>query len=130
LLHHLLNISRSTDTEITPTSALRRQKIVLIWVVRKAVHEQWIGKMALTEVENKGVQIIIPLATEDAGHPDLHSMVRGIADGLGRGTGDEGKKIGVVVSGPDGMNRLVRNTCTELVRDGQNVDIAVEKFGW
>jgi hypothetical protein len=38
---------------------------------------------------------------------------------------------GVVVSGPDGLNRSVRNLCAEMVREGgKDVSVEVEKFGW
>jgi hypothetical protein len=41
-----------------------------------------------------------------------------------------GKRIGVVGSGPDSMGRTVRNTCAEMLRDGWNVGVLIEKFGW
>lgn len=130
LVHHLLDMSRSTDTEIAPASTLRRQKIVLVWVVHKAVHIEWIGEKALAEVANMGVEIAVPTATEMAGRPDLGGMIRDMVDDWSQGTGKLGKKIGVVASGPDGMGRLVRNTCSDLVGEGRNIDVTIEKFGW
>jgi len=44
--------------------------------------------------------------------------------------GNENKKMRVVASGPDSMGRLVRNTCSGMVREGRNVDVTIEKFGW
>lgn len=40
------------------------------------------------------------------------------------------QRICIVVSGPDGLVRDVRNVVAQLVRDGWNVEIWVEKFGW
>jgi hypothetical protein len=44
--------------------------------------------------------------------------------------GGAGKSIAVVSSGLDSMGRAVRNTCVELVRDGWNIGITIEKFVW
>jgi NAD(P)H-flavin reductase len=127
LIHHLLNISRSSDSEIVPTYALLRQKIILIWVIHGESHLLWVGRQALADVENRGVEIIVPRATEEIGRPDLKGMITEIversADGLG-------KKTRVVASGPDSMVRTVRNTCASLVRNGRDVNVAIEKFGW
>lgn len=130
LIHHLLSITRSTDTEIIPTRVLRRQKIVLIWVIHKKEHKKWIGKELLKEVENMGVQVIVPKATERGGRPDLHSLISTAVEAYGMKNGNESKKIGVVASGPDGMGRLVRNTCAELATKGRNINVRLEKFGW
>jgi NAD(P)H-flavin reductase len=128
LINHLLNISRSTDTEIAPTSALRRQKIVLVWVVHKASHIKWVGQKILDEVANMGVEIVVPRATEEVGRPDLNVIMMDIVEEWGKVK--DGKKIRVIASGPDSMGRVVRNICSELVREGCRVDVAIEKFGW
>jgi hypothetical protein len=128
LVHHLLDISRSTDTEIAPTSALRRQKIVLVWVVHKSSHVEWVEKKALADIADMGIEIVVPTATELVGRPDLGEMIRDmVADWDKAG---KGKKVGVVASGPDSMGRLVRNTCSSLVGEGRDVDVTIEKFGW
>ena len=47
--------------------------------------------------------------------------------------GDESKKadrVCVVVSGPDGLVRDVRNTAARLLREGWDIEVFVEKFGW
>jgi predicted ferric reductase len=49
------------------------------------------------------------------------------ADGL-KGLRDQ--SICVIVSGPDGLVRDVRNICAQLVLEGWPVDVHVEKFGW
>lgn len=40
------------------------------------------------------------------------------------------EKICIIVSGPDGLVRDVRNVVADLVLQGWNVDVHVEKFGW
>jgi NAD(P)H-flavin reductase len=125
LIHHLLDIPRSTDMETASTYFLLRQKIVLIWVIHEEAHISWVGRPALADAENRGAEIIIPQATEEIGRPDLRGMICEIVEKFGNG-----KKTRVVASGPDSMGRAVRNTCSGLVRDGRNVDVAIEKFGW
>ena len=125
LIHHLLDIDRSTDTETAPGETVRGRRIVLMWIVHEAEHLDWIGREALAAAENRGVEIIVPRATSETGRPDLKGLVEDVVRASG-----QREKIGVVVSGPDGMNRSVRNTCAKMVRDGMDIDIAVEKFGW
>jgi len=125
LVHHLLDISRSTSTEIVPTSVLRRQKIVLVWVVHKQSHLSWVDQQELIKFANNGVEVIVPPATEDSGRPDLEGMVGELVERYG-----VERKVGVVASGPDSMGRGVRNTCARLVREGVDIDVTVEKFGW
>lgn len=123
LVHYLLNANRS-DAEAV---RLRKQKIVLIWVIHEGTHLSWLGRPALQDADYKGVEIIIPRATEEIGRPDLkqkiHEMVNTYAEARHR-------SVRVVASGPDSMGRLVRNTCASLVRDGRDVDVAIEKYGW
>lgn len=40
------------------------------------------------------------------------------------------EKICIIVSGPDGLVRDVRNIAAELVRQGCDLNVWVEKFGW
>ncbi|PBP20838.1 ferric reductase transmembrane component [Diplocarpon rosae] len=125
LIQHLLAKSCSSDMERATTNSPCRQKIVLIWVVHETAHLSWLGREALAAAEDLGAEIIIPRATEEIGRPDLKGMVRNIVD-LYAGKG----KTSVVASGPDGMGRLVRNTCAEQVWEGRDVKVAIEKFGW
>ncbi|KAH7369857.1 ferric reductase-like protein transmembrane component [Rhexocercosporidium sp. MPI-PUGE-AT-0058] len=127
LLRHLLNMNRSPDTEIATTFSLHRKKIILIWVIHETAHLSWLGREALAEAELMGAEIIIPRATEEIGRPDLKEMIRGFVD---LHASEGGKRTSVVASGPDGMGRLVRNTCADLVRKGRDVRVAIEKFGW
>jgi hypothetical protein len=40
------------------------------------------------------------------------------------------EKLVVIVSGPDGLVRDIRNSAASLVRRGWNIEVHVEKFGW
>ncbi|EXJ83018.1 hypothetical protein A1O3_06835 [Capronia epimyces CBS 606.96] len=40
------------------------------------------------------------------------------------------EKLCIVVSGPDGLVRDVRNVAARLIREGWNLEVWVEKFGW
>ncbi|RDL32535.1 Uncharacterized protein BP5553_08991 [Venustampulla echinocandica] len=136
LIHHLLDKFRSSDIEAAPNSQLRKQKIVLIWIIHKAEHIDWLGQTALADAKDRGAEIILPGATEEIGRPNLTSIMNDVLDSMSVGNGTsagnslEKNRTGVVVSGPDSMGRLVRNRCAGMVRDGMNVDITVEKFGW
>lgn len=79
-----------------------------------------------------GVEIVIPKPTEEVGRPDLRGIMWSVVgDNNGKREGKGyGAKTGVVVSGPDGMLRLVRNVCSELVGEGRDVEVRGEKFGW
>jgi NAD(P)H-flavin reductase len=127
LVEHLLNITQSSDTEIATTHSLRKQNIVLIWVIHDSTHISWVGRLALADAETRGAEIIIPRATDEIGRPDLKKMIH---DVVGRYCDERSKKIRVVASGPDGMGRLVRNTCAGLVLNGRDADVMIEKFGW
>ena len=120
LLHRFRN-----DPETLP----RSRKVALIWVVHEASHVSWIGHERLNELRDLGLHVILPAPTAKVGRPDVEMLVRDAIDGF---TSNEitRERIGVVCSGPDGMNRTVRNTCAALAWNGLNIDVAVEKFGW
>ncbi|KUJ10671.1 uncharacterized protein LY89DRAFT_248623 [Mollisia scopiformis] len=127
LIQYLLDSTRSSDTEIASTSSLRKQKVVLIWIIHQGSHLSWIGRQALADAEYRGAEIIVPRATEEIGRPDLAAMIKDLVDIY---AGGGSNKTRVVASGPDSMGRLVRNTCAGLVRDGGEVGVTIEKFGW
>ena len=99
------------------------KKIFFVWVIREHSHLSWLNHTKLKELEARGVVIIIPPPTAEYGHPDIPGLMSDCTASM------EGR-IGVVASGPDGLNRCVRNTCAELARRGKDVDVEVEKFGW
>ena len=102
-----------------------KKRVMFIWIVREQSHLAWVGSEQLKELEDRGVVVILPSPTSVCGHPDLESIV-----GDWIGCFDERSKVGVVASGPDGMNRTVRNVCASLIAQGRNVSVEIEKFGW
>jgi hypothetical protein len=129
LVHYLLDIAESTDVETASSTYLNRPKIVIVWVIHKGEHIEWLGREVLADAENRGVEIIIPRATEEVGRPDLQGIIQQIVSDGAAGS-DKKQSIGVVTSGPDSMGRQVRNTCAGMVRKGVDIDVTVEKFGW
>lgn len=122
LLYALLNPTLPKDTETATCRPTRNVK--LLWITHAPEHRLWIPDDKLKELEDWGLDVLIPPPTALAGRPDAGGVVREWV----RGAGDGG--TGVVVSGPDGLVRDVRNTCAGLVWRGADVDVQVEKFGW
>lgn len=115
MLWHLLHLDKT----------LRPKLIGLIWIVQDKRHISWLGDERLDELREVGCRVVVPPPSKQCGRPDVKALVRDMVD-----EGEEELKVGVVVSGPDGMNRDVRNTCSQLVWEGRNVEVMVEKFGW
>jgi len=120
LLYALL-CHATADAESGPSKPRRRVK--LLWITHSPNHRLWIPEEKLKELEDWGLDVVISPPTALAGRPDAGAFVR-------EWVKMEDGQTGVVVSGPDGLVRHVRNTCANLIRKGQNVDIQVEKFGW
>lgn len=107
-----------------------QRKVGLVWVIHEASHISWIGRERLDELKERGLHICIPTPTSKAGRPDIGALVQSSIADLKSNTDTLDPKVGVVVSGPDGMNRVARNTCAKLAWHGIDVDVAVEKYGW
>jgi len=73
------------------------------------------------------LDVLITPPTALAGRPDAGGIVR---EWVEEEDVNGNARSGVVVSGPDGLVRDVRNTCAELIWRGRDVDVQVEKFGW
>jgi NAD(P)H-flavin reductase len=119
------------DSENLDIAALQRlirtkRKVCLLWVIHSRSHLSWIPEERLDEIRGWGLNLCITAPTAEKGRPDVPQILNDWAYKYG----GEGKQIGVVVSGPDGMNRTVRNTCSDMLRKGKNVQVMVEKFGW
>jgi len=85
----------------------------------------------LDELKAMGLHVCVPGPTSMAGRADAAALVRDMIHRLTeQGNLPDDPRVGVVVSGPDGMNRAVRNTCASLAWQGWDVDVAVEKYGW
>ena len=102
-----------------------RQRVLFVWVVQKEVQVEWLGHENLRLLEHSGVHVVVPPPTEEKGRPDLRGVI-----GEWLETNGKDKNVGVVVSGPDGMGRDIRNFCAELAGNGKDVGVCVEKFGW
>ncbi|KAI0540851.1 hypothetical protein GGR58DRAFT_459214 [Xylaria digitata] len=99
------------------------RKIYLMWVIHSRSQRSWVPAAQLDELRQAGVCITIPEPTVEVGRPNVANFITEITSASLAG-------ISVVVSGPDGLNRTVRNTCAREVRFGINIDLRVEKFGW
>ncbi|KAI9775893.1 MAG: hypothetical protein M1835_005668 [Candelina submexicana] len=109
-----------------------RKQILLVWVVHQRSHISWIGEKNLEALATDRVDVIIPEPTGESGRPDIGAIVQNWIeehDTTRRGIAKR-RRIGVVCSGPDAMNRAVRNTCSAMVANGRDVSVKVEKYGW
>ncbi|KAL8683831.1 MAG: hypothetical protein Q9224_006649 [Gallowayella concinna] len=117
------------DLENDPKTKLA-PKMVLIWVVRNETHTSWVGPSEFQDLRKSGIEVIIPPPTAKNGKPDVPSIISSWVSSQAAPVTSGDAKIGVVCSGPDGMNRAVRKACAGLLAQGHDVDIEVEKFGW
>lgn len=111
-------------------AASHSKKILFVWIVRDSSHLDWLGPSRLEELRIKGVEIFIPPQTAQNGHPDIEDIIGSWVTTSAGFHSEENPKVGIVCSGPDGLNRSVRNTCSGLLYHGQDVNIEIEKFGW
>lgn len=110
-----------------PSGATIKRRVTLIWVIHDSTHIEWIGQERLDELRERGLHVVIPAPTREARRPDIDGLLE---SAITRDCRVENPLVGVVVSGPDSMNRSVRNTCASMVRAGRDVRVSVEKFGW
>lgn len=129
LVWSVLERHQETDLE-TSAGASITQRICLIWVVHELSHLSWISTEQMDQLKARGVDIIVPEPTNEKGRPDMGSIVGSWVLKRDRNHHGLQASFGVVCSGPDGMNRAVRNTCSSLLRNGYNVSVEIEKFGW
>lgn len=120
LLYSLLTPSNDPETALAKSV----RKVKLLWIMHSPSHRLWIPEDKLKELQDWGLEVVIPPPTELAGRPDVRSVVGEWVDAETSG------KTGVVVSGPEGLVRDVRNTCATKMWQGSDVGVAVEKFGW
>lgn len=110
-------------------SPANTKQILFVWIVRERSHVSWLGEEKLEELRARGVTLKTPAPTLDHGHPDIANIIREWINDIDDQVSSQGK-IGVVASGPNGMNRAVRNVCSSFLREGRDVRVEVEKFGW
>ncbi|KAK7530397.1 ferric reductase transmembrane component [Phyllosticta citribraziliensis] len=126
LLWALLN-GRPSPPDEESQHADGPQHVCFLWIVHSRPQLSWLSKQRLDELRERGAHILVPEPTAEVGRPDVAGIVR---DWVATYDDGPGGRIGVVVSGPDGMNRAARNTCAWLAKDGRRIDVEVEKFGW
>jgi len=115
------------DSEAAAVSARSARKVAVIWIVHQADHIEWLGQERLDELAALGLHVVLPPPTKKAGRPDVAALVRSTVEDL---TTNVQTRVGVMVSGPDGMNRSARNCCAQMLGEGHEIEVAVEKFGW
>ncbi|KAL5120660.1 hypothetical protein ACEQ8H_001409 [Pleosporales sp. CAS-2024a] len=121
LLYSLLRPTTTADVESSPSKPAR--KVKFLWITHAPAHRLWVPDDKMQELEDWGLDLLIPPPTEIAGRPHVRHVVEGWVD-------EEDGKTGIVVSGPEGLVRDVRNISAGMIGEGRNVEICVEKFGW
>ncbi|KAK4178269.1 ferric reductase like transmembrane component-domain-containing protein [Triangularia setosa] len=114
------------DKQVLPLRKQKKgggRKVHMLWVTHAFWHQRWIPKEQLDELVALGLDLVMPKSTMEAGRPDVRGIV---GQWIQEAEGD----TSVLVSGPDGLNRVVRNVAADAVGHGKGVRIAVEKFGW
>lgn len=122
--------ARSVDDLERRAARSLPQKVLLVWVVHKRSHFSWIDKDMLEALQAKGMEVMLPEPTAEKGRPDVGSIIETWLNPRDPLRYHRIAKVGVVCSGPDGMNRAVRNTCSSLMAQGRDVSVEIEKFGW
>lgn len=111
------------------------------WIRQEACHESWVTMLPGIENESQsgseaqsGIDLITRrFDTRSAvcgERPDIKTELDMWVRGDLKQKIDVQRRICVVVSGPDGLVGDVRNTIAVLVREGWNIEVHVEKFGW
>jgi hypothetical protein len=127
LVWALLHDSNAVEDSTSGIKTLPpRQRVHMLWVTHSRSHRSWIPEQQLDELVARGLDLVVPEPTAEAGRPDVGGLVNGWMEEAAV----EGRSVGVVVSGPDGLNRTARNVCAEAMGRGVDVRVAVEKFGW
>ena len=102
------------------------QRVLLVWVFHDQNHRSWVNQAVFDQLSGYGVDFMPCL-----GRRDMDTIMRDwIKKREHSVTGVTRPTVGVVVSGPDGMNREVRNACAKMAREGMNISVDVEKYGW
>ncbi|ETI26031.1 hypothetical protein G647_02808 [Cladophialophora carrionii CBS 160.54] len=110
-------ITRAFDTRAPPPEGGRPDMKTEIWT--------WVTSI------QAGVPSRSPSATtlEDAASEPSFDLSPNTKTSMGPAPSRD-DKICIIVSGPDGLVRDVRNITAELVKQGWDIDVHVEKFGW
>ncbi|MCJ1310229.1 hypothetical protein MMC25_003891 [Agyrium rufum] len=127
----LLDKAEDVESAQQQRSHPKAKKILFVWVAQQRQHWSWVPEPGLDSFRmEKDVTVCITDPTSESGRPDLRRIISDWVLQLGSVEISKQQKFGVVSSGPDGMNRTVRNLSSEMVACGWNVNVEVEKFGW
>ena len=117
-----------------------RRRILFVWIYREAEHLSWLHDNVegdrLDSLRKNGVDVVALGPTGDSkARPHVPELVEQWASEQSRRRGlmaqsNERPNVGVVACGPEGMMRDVRNGCAKMVKNGWDVDVEVERFGW
>ena len=129
LVWSLLDSQKPHDEEFSTKSMFTR-KVLFVWIVRQQSHRSWIGREELDSLKGAGADVVIPPATETHGHPDIRRCLTEWVMAHGPVSSLSPNRVGIVCSGPDGMNRSVRNLASALISKGHPTSVEIEKFGW
>ena len=129
LVWSILDFQKPQDEELSTKSKFTK-RILFVWIVRQQSHKSWIGREELDSLKDAGVDVVIPPATETHGHPDIRRCLTDWIMAQGAVSSLSPNHVGIVCSGPDGMNRTVRNLASTLISEGRPVSVEIEKFGW
>ncbi|RNJ58834.1 hypothetical protein D7B24_003920 [Verticillium nonalfalfae] len=102
------------------------RRVRLLWIIHSDEHRYWVPGSLLEDLIAAGLHLVVSRPTAIAGRPDVQGHVQSWI----READAEGRQTRVLVSGPDGLNRDVRNTCSQAMWGGSDVRVVVEKFGW
>ncbi|KAL9114292.1 MAG: hypothetical protein Q9227_001714 [Pyrenula ochraceoflavens] len=138
--HLCVRNRRESDIENVPFRDAGRRKVLFVWVYRSAAHLSWLLRNSagvdvnlIEQLRGNGVEVLLlgPTACSDS-RPDVPKIIEAWLDSNERMYSNPKRRsnVGVVVCGPQGMTRDVRNGCAGLVRKGWNVGIEVERFEW
>ncbi|OAL00416.1 hypothetical protein IQ06DRAFT_293750 [Phaeosphaeriaceae sp. SRC1lsM3a] len=116
--------SSSTPSDLENTSTVPKRKVKLFWITHSPHHRLWVPLEKMRELEEWGLDVLIPPPTEYAGRPDVRDVLQEWVSDTTDG------RTGVVVSGPEGLVREVRNACAGMMVSGRDLSVSVEKFGW
>ncbi|KAG7113813.1 hypothetical protein HYQ44_008515 [Verticillium longisporum] len=102
------------------------RRVRLLWIIHSDEHRYWVPGSLLDDLVAAGLHLVVSRPTAIAGRPDVQGHVQSWI----READADGRQTRVLVSGPDGLNRDVRNTCSQAMWGGSDVRVVVEKLGW
>lgn len=129
LVWSILDSCKTVDVEpLTESAPMKR--MLFVWIVRQSSHLSWIGNEEMESLRASGVDIVVPPPTETHGHPDIRTCVTDWIVAHEAVSNLPPRHVGIVCSGPDDMNRCVRNLASSLISKGHPISVEIEKYGW